>query len=77
MKGIREIKRVEYHDRPLHVVPGDTIQLTYRDHEGKETVVVQEPITKTYVFTEGVVFEADPGVFGEGRALGGAFVEDK
>ena len=72
--GIRELKRSTF-PGGLHVVPGDSIQLTYEQHPGDRQVVVSEKITKTYAFTEGVVFEADAGVFGPGRALGGAFVE--
>ena len=38
-------------------------------------VVLRNSITEAYTFTEGVIFEADAGVFGKGRALGGAFIE--
>ena len=40
-----------------------------------QTIVLEEDVKDAYTFTEGVIFEADAGVFGKGRALGGAFIE--
>ena len=73
IKGVRERVRTKF-AVPAHVVSGDTIALI--DNTGPvERIVARSVITETYTFTEGVIFEADAGVFGKGRALGGAFVE--
>jgi hypothetical protein len=73
MKGVRELLRKSFD--PIHVYPGDTLSLEYLAPDGTRTKLVEARIDREYTFTEGVAFEADAGVFGEGRALGGAFVE--
>jgi outer membrane protein assembly factor BamA len=75
-KGIRERTRSTF-GFPATVIPGDTIRLIYWDEEGVEHSLTRDTIDRAYTFTEGVIFEADAGVFGEGAALGGAFVEGK
>ena len=54
----------------IHVAPGDTLRLSYRDASG-ERVVVDHQITEAQTFDEGVAFETE---FEGKRALGGMFV---
>lgn len=72
-KGIREIKRQKF--VPIHVVAGDTLTLVCCEYGKPDQKLVETVIDGTYTFDEGLIFEADAGVLGAGRALAGAFIE--
>lgn len=68
---------------PIHTVPGDTINLIYKEEgdygaAGKvavETTVLTAPIEKAATFDEAVIFEVDDGDFvGAVGGIGGAFL---
>lgn len=60
---------------PLHLVPADELLLTYTEPDGTTHEVLKTTIGLTMTVDEAVAFVAPPGAFGEGRAIGGAFVE--
>jgi hypothetical protein len=72
--NIKELLRKKI--APIHLLPGDAVELAYTSPEGEVTKVAYVKVDETYVFTEALVFEAEPGELGAGRALGGVFVED-
>ena len=59
---------------PIHVMPGDTIVLTYDDGYGNKTEVLSKTLTKSYTFDEAAVFELEAGeIEGWTEGLAGAF----
>lgn len=74
MRGIRELIRESLPGGGISVVAGDSIELTYFGPDGRK-VCATKTFDKTYHFTEAAIFEAEAGVFGPGRAVGGVFVE--
>jgi hypothetical protein len=69
--GQRILKRQKF--SPIHVVPGDSVMLTYHEPGKPERILVEETVTRMMTFDEGVVFEAE---FEGRRATGGLFVEE-
>lgn len=59
---------------PVHVLPGDTLELTYRDDDGKEYLVAREEITERQVIDTAIVVKVD-GAFGLKTGFGGFFGE--
>lgn len=67
--GVKELWRGRL-NAPVWVMPGDTLSLVYNS-----IVVAQVEITKAATYENGVIFECEAGVFGEGGGIGGAFLE--
>lgn len=61
---------------PKTLMPGDTLNLTFRDRDGKEENLVKHSISIDQAMTvnEGVLFE---GEFEDRRALGALALEQK
>lgn len=70
----RELKREKF--GPIHLWPGDTLQVTYREPDGEERVLVKSFFAKeqAMVITEALIFE---GEFEGRRALGGLVLEEQ
>lgn len=59
---------------PIHVFPGDTVSLTYKDKKGVDHKVLKSDIDKTFTFNEVGIFEAK---IEKKDALGGVFIGKK
>ena len=72
MPKLRELLRTPF--SAVHMEPGDSLQCWYSDPFGNKTDLGVVTVKKAVTFTEGVVFDAEAGVFGKGYALGVALV---
>jgi hypothetical protein len=68
---VRARKQLSY---PLHTCAGDTVRLVYTDEQGNRTVVAEDTVTETRIFTEGVIVD---GEFEGKDALGGLLLGPK
>ena len=63
--------------QPIHVRENDTISLEYTDDDGVTTEVLEERVGRDMIITEAVIFDVEPGDFGDDvkDGIGGAFLE--
>jgi hypothetical protein len=62
--------------KPINVLPGDAIELSYDDGHGNKSVVLRQTILSAHTFDMAAVFELDPVELKElelSDALGGFF----
>ena len=63
---------------PIHLYPGDMINLLYTDENGQRTTVMKDVVTEYHYFDEAAVFaldENDKKELGVRDGLGGVFME--
>lgn len=65
---------------PVHLIPCDTLSLTYTDPHGVKTEVCRKTVDRHMVVDEGIIFELDEKelkTLGLKDAIGGLFGKSK